>query len=140
MSAAPSPSGWVLLPADDVPERWQERAIPLVMVPLLDPETGAILDGRPASSSVEDDEARLVRLLANATPIRTIARQLGIGERATQKRLATLRERFGVATTAELSALLAASGFQGSVQQHEPRVQRKTANPPRSNPPGGRGE
>lgn len=88
-----------------------------MMVPLVGDETDALLRGQPAEPITDPRDIQLLRLVAKATPIRTIARELGIGERATQKRLAALRERFNVGTTAELSVLLAARGLGGATEE-----------------------
>lgn len=102
---------WILVDPSDVPEDWRGRGTPLVMLPLLQDEADSILAGRPATPAVDDEELRLLQMVARAPTIRQIAKEMGLGERATQKRLAALRRQFGVGSTSELSALLASKGY-----------------------------
>src|SRR5688572_11628429 len=47
-SSEGGPRGWVLLPALSVPERWRDRGVPLILVPLLSEEAEAVLAGHAA--------------------------------------------------------------------------------------------
>lgn len=102
--------GWVLLPPERVPERWRARSRPVALVPLL-----------------------VAEMVVSGASIPQMANAVGLSPRGVQHRLARLRERLGVATTAELVARLARCGFpiaskairrqrQGTIPRRIPRM------------------
>ncbi|MFN2545589.1 MAG: hypothetical protein ABR600_13620 [Actinomycetota bacterium] len=103
--------GWLLLDPSAVPERWRDRVVPLAFVPLFPDELTSVLNGDPATPEVTRAEEDLLRLVARGLSVHAIALRLGLGERGTHKRLAKLRERFDVPSTAALRALLVQRGF-----------------------------
>lgn len=103
--------GWLLLSPPAVPERWRHRAVDLCLVPLLPEEAAQALAREPVDPAMDPEDAVLARLLAQGVTIEAIATEVGMSVRGVQYRLAGLRERFGVETTAELRGLLARWGF-----------------------------
>lgn len=103
------PHGWLFLSRESVPEPWLERAIDVVMVPLTPAEQSRILQA--VEPEIDIDQQRLVALVAEGLSATAIARQLGIPQRTVEHRLSRMCDRFGVRSTAELSALLARRGF-----------------------------
>lgn len=101
---------WMIVEPADVPPRWEERAVPVLVVPLLPEEATAILQ-QGQLRAVDPAEERLARLVAQGMTVDAIARALGITSRSVQRRLANLRERLGVGSTAELAVELARRGF-----------------------------
>jgi DNA-binding CsgD family transcriptional regulator len=104
-------AGWVLLPEAAVPERWRSRAIAMWLVPLLPDEAEQILEEGRAEPGMTPAEEAVACLVARGMTVDAIARQLRISPRSVNRRLASLRERIGVASTAELAAALASRGF-----------------------------
>jgi DNA-binding NarL/FixJ family response regulator len=102
--------GWIFLRGEPVPGRWRERASAGYLVPLLPGEATQLLDAVDALDPSEDEE--LVRLVARGLAAPEIAAELGKSLRSTQRHLARLRRRFGVATTAELATILRDRGFR----------------------------
>lgn len=105
------PGGWLFLEPGSVPDRWAERAIPVMLVPLTTEESAQMLNGQPVDAGALAPDADLMRLVARGLSAEVIARRLGLAARSVYRRLARLRETFGVATTAELAAELARRGF-----------------------------
>lgn len=105
------PGGWIFLEPGAVPERWAERAIPVMLVPLTPEESGQMLNAEPVDAGTLAPDADLMRLVARGLSAEVIARRLGLAARSVYRRLARLRETFGVASTAELAAELARRGF-----------------------------
>ncbi len=105
------PGGWVFLEPGAVPERWAERAIPVMLVPLTPEESAQMLNGQPVDAGALAPDADLMRLVARGLSAEVIARRLGLAARSVYRRLARLREIFGVGSTAELAAELARRGF-----------------------------
>lgn len=104
-------SGWVLLPPGHVPQRWRRRAQQVMLVPLLPDELPAVLAGTPTSPQLDERDEQLARLVAAGASIRQMAGAVDMSPRGVQHRLARLRERFGVETTAELVAQLVRHGL-----------------------------
>jgi DNA-binding CsgD family transcriptional regulator len=101
---------WLFMPPADVPERWQRRAVPLMMVPLLPAEAESVL----SEGAVEPDlrgEEDLLRLVAQGLTRETIARRLGVSVRTVQRRLAAIQNRTGAGSLPELAVQLAQRGF-----------------------------
>lgn len=103
--------GWCFFHPEAVPERFRSRAVSVSLVPLLPGEARGVLDGRAVAPEVGPEDEAIVRLAAQGLTIHTIARTVGMSLRGVQYRLAGLRERFGVASTAELRVLLARRGL-----------------------------
>lgn len=106
-----SKSGWLLLPPEDVPERWRGRGQPMVLVPLLPTETAGLLEEGTATPVADPEQERLMSLVGAGLPIAAIAREMGLNERTVRRHIARLRERFGVASKSELGALLSRHGL-----------------------------
>lgn len=102
MSVSEQRAGCVLLHTADVPEQWRMRAIPVSLVTLLPDEAAQLLAGEPVTPALEGDELAFARLVAKGETAAGIGRALGITTRTVYRRLARLRDRFGVATTPEL--------------------------------------
>lgn len=62
---------------------------------------------------VEQGEDDLLRLASRGAAPSTIARSLALSTRTVHRRLARLRDQFGVDSTAELAAELSRRGFGG---------------------------
>lgn len=103
--------GWVFLEPGSVPERWAERAIPVMLVPLTPEESAQMLNAQPVDAGALSPDTDLMRLVARGLSAEVIARRLGLAARSVYRRLARLRETFGVASTAELAAELTRRGF-----------------------------
>ncbi len=104
------PEGWLFLRPEAVPDRWRDRTIPMVAVPLAPGEMAQFLaDGAPRELGSEEEE--LIRLVGRGLSVRAMALELGITPRSVQYRLARLREKFGVKSTTELVAEAARRGF-----------------------------
>lgn len=102
---------WVVLPPDTVPARWRSRARHVVLVQLLAEEAATVLDGAPAVPALDERDERLARMVVTGASLAEMARAVGLSRRGVGHRLARLRERFGVSTTAELIAQLVGHGF-----------------------------
>lgn len=95
-----------------MPAVWQERAIDVSLVPLLPAEAEQLLTDRRAEPTlVGEGDLSLARLAARGLSGTQIARDLDIAPRTVYRRLARLRNVFGVESTAELAAELARRGL-----------------------------
>lgn len=103
--------GWVLLPPEAVPERWRDRCVPMMLVPLLPSEAEGVLAGEPAEPAIAREDQELLKLAAEGVSAREIARRLHLGSRTVQRRLARFRSELGATSHAELRALLAKRGW-----------------------------
>jgi len=101
--------GWLFVDPSRVPDRWRDRAVPVCLVPLLPEEAASVLDG--SLPELSEDVEELARLVAGGMSVTEMARRLHLSHRSVQRRLARLRLRLGVETTAQLAALLARRGF-----------------------------
>lgn len=100
---------WVLLPpGTELPTEWTERAVPLLLIPLLPAEVASVIERKRRQ---EPGDPLFLGLVARGRAARDIARQLDITDRSVYRRLAALRDDFGVVTNAELAAELARRGF-----------------------------
>ena len=106
-------SGWVLLPPASVPDRWRGRAMELLLVPLLPGEDTAFLDGTAATPAVDAVDERVADLAARGLSATAISQELAISTRSAYRRLAGLRRRLGVSSSAELAGELSRRGFGG---------------------------
>jgi DNA-binding CsgD family transcriptional regulator len=104
-------TSYLFLDPDSVPERWADRVIPMAMVPLTQPESDQVLSDEPVKPDPLTGDSDLMRLVARGVSAEVIARRLGLAPRSVYRRLARLRDEFGVASTAELATELAGHGF-----------------------------
>lgn len=104
---------WLFMSPQALPQAWRERARPAVFVPLLPAEIQQILGARPAQSTLTADELRLCQLIGQGLTVGALARDLRVSARTIERRLAALRERFGVTSSVDLALLLAARGLHG---------------------------
>lgn len=107
-----SPAAWLLLSPEAVPEPWRSRGREVRLVPLLPEEAAGILRGEGAPSELTGDNVAVSRLLARGLSAASISKELGLSVRTVERRLADLRDRFGVGSTAELATLLSERGFR----------------------------
>lgn len=105
--------GWLFVRGPELPDLWRERAVPVFLVPLLPDESNQILTGGRIDGGVAPPAANenFLSLVARGSTIRQMADELGVSTRTVQQRLQELRSRLGVASKAELAALLARKGF-----------------------------
>jgi DNA-binding NarL/FixJ family response regulator len=103
-------AGWLFLPQNAVPERWRERGVAVVMVPLLPSEARSLLTEGATAQELPGD-AELLGLVAAGCTRAAIARKLGVSLRTVQRRLADVQRRTGTASLPELAVLLAKQGF-----------------------------
>ena len=112
MSQQTEPQGptWlVVAPGTDLPAEWLERAIHVLLVALAPPEVAALVERKTRLSAGADPA--FLQLVARGLSAIAIARRLGTTDRSVYRRMAALRDEFGVATNAELTAELARRGF-----------------------------
>lgn len=95
---------------ESVPEQLRPRAVIGVMVPLLPGEAQQLRTGRPEASVDAEDEP-ILRLVARGATRSDIARRLRVPLRTVERRLARMRDRFGLRSHSELVAFLARRGF-----------------------------
>ncbi|MCA1708080.1 MAG: helix-turn-helix transcriptional regulator [Actinobacteria bacterium] len=103
--------GWFFFHPSAVPERWRERAVEVLLVPLLPEEVEQVFDGVRAVPQISSEDERLAELVAQGISVPEIAAELDLAPRTVERRLARLREKLGVTTTAELGAFLSRRGF-----------------------------
>ena len=101
--------GWLFLDPGSVPEEWQERATLMACIRLL-PDEAAALAGR-TDGVPHPDESEFLALVASGLSAESIARRVHSAPRSVYRRLARLRDHFGVQTTAELVAELSRRGY-----------------------------
>jgi DNA-binding NarL/FixJ family response regulator len=108
-SSAPS-RAWLLV--DRQPdEAWLRRATPLWLLSVTPDELSSVMGERPSVPPLTDDEEELLPLVAAGLGTSEIATRIRVSPRTAERRLARLRHRWNVSTTAELAALLARRGF-----------------------------
>lgn len=98
--------GWLLLRQEAVPARWEERAVPVALIPLLPGESSQLIVGEPIEPEIDRTDTRLLSLTARGLTITKIAADLGVSTRTVQRHLSRLGRRFGVRTKTELAGLL----------------------------------
>jgi CRP-like cAMP-binding protein len=101
----------VLVTPDQVPAAWAERAVPLMLLPLLPEEARRFLGGETVDPIGDRWDLALIRQVAARTSIEDIAKDLCVAPRTVYRRLARLRRKYGVSTTEELRTIFAATGF-----------------------------
>lgn len=115
--AGPNPA-WLLV--DRAPEGWwRRRATPLWLVSVTPDELSSVIAQRPSGPPLTDEEEELLPLVAAGLGTSAIATRLRVSPRTAERRLARLRRRWNVATTAELAALLAGRGFALAAGGHK---------------------
>lgn len=102
---------WLVVRGAAAPEPWRSRGRPMTLVPLLPGEAARLLAGRPAQRELTEEDEQLATLSARGLTASQMARELDLSLRATQYRLARMRRRLDVGSTAELAALLSRRGF-----------------------------
>lgn len=107
------PEGWIFLRPDAVPAAWRDRAVPVALVPLLPGETGQVLGPNGPGVGLDATDQRLLALVAEGRSKADIAEALGLTPRSVERRIAKLRRRFDVSSTAELIAAASRRGFGG---------------------------
>ena len=108
--ASRPPAGWLILDDTSAPARWAGRHRSVVLVPLLPDEVSDLLEKGSATPTLTPAEEDLTALVAEGSSTKAIASQLGLTTRTVERRLAKLRDHFGVRSTGELTALLARMG------------------------------
>lgn len=103
--------GWVILNPSAVPDAWQSRAIPMVLVPLTPGEGVQLLSEAPVEQDIRAADLPLVHLVARGHSAPEIARVLGVSPRTVYRRVTRMREEFAVSTMEELATELARRGF-----------------------------
>jgi two-component system invasion response regulator UvrY len=102
---------FVFMPPDAVPQGWAERAVTLSLIPLTPEEAQDLMKPQPLFPLLDRSELELLRLVAAGRYVEEIADALSMAPRTVFRRLAQLRRRFGVSSTAELALVLARAGF-----------------------------
>lgn len=103
------PNGWLFRDEESVPEQWRERAMHVVLVPLLPDEIDTMLAAGSTDTTSEDE--RFMRLVAAGRSRRTIASEMHVSLSSVDRKIARLAERFGCRSDLELVAVLARSGL-----------------------------
>ncbi|MGH2711527.1 MAG: hypothetical protein ACRDH9_10040 [Actinomycetota bacterium] len=109
-SPAPHRIAWILVD-EEPPEQWRDRASPVWLVTLGPDEASDVLAGGRTEPGFDKEEEELLGLVATGMGTTALATRLTISPRTAERRLARLRRRWGVRTTAELAALAAGRGF-----------------------------
>ncbi len=109
--AGPEANMWLFIAPSLVPQAWRPRAVQVAFVPLLAEEAAHILQVGTEHLVVAPDDLALANLTARGLSPEGIARDLGVPVRSVYRHLSRLREAVGAATTGELAARLAHSGF-----------------------------
>lgn len=102
---------WVLMPPRRVPARWAERALDMLLVPLMPDEAAELLQEGTAPLGLTVEDERVARLAARGRSADVIAAELHMTKRSVYRRLARLRKRVGVDNAAELAGRLSKLGF-----------------------------
>jgi DNA-binding CsgD family transcriptional regulator len=103
--------GWFFLKSAAVPDRWRDRAVQVFLVPVTRTEAAHLLGGGRAEPEMEPADEPLAALTARGLSTKEIALALKVSHRHVERRLAALRERFGVDSKATLALHLARRGF-----------------------------
>lgn len=101
----------MLLPPEEIPDDWRDRACHVALVPLLPEEMAAVLLGRSAAPALDERDERIAALLTRGASLNEIGRAVALSARGVQHRIDRLRERFGARSKAELVAHLARHGI-----------------------------
>jgi DNA-binding NarL/FixJ family response regulator len=93
------------------PPSFEGRAVPAWIVGFLADEIEDLLAGRAGTTALDAAQLSLARLLSQGLTTHEIAKELRLDPRTVQRQTARLRQRFGVATKAELAVALAEAGI-----------------------------
>jgi DNA-binding CsgD family transcriptional regulator len=102
---------WVLMPKGAIPSRWAGRAVDLALVPLAPDEARGVLQAGSAVPSLDRDDEKLARLVAQGLSAEEIARAAHMTPRSVYRHMARLRRKVGARSTSELISHLAREGF-----------------------------
>ena len=103
--------GWLFLHPSAVPDEWSDRIRPVVLVALDENELASILRSGSVERAHSTEDEELLALISRGFSVRAIASQVGQSERTVHRRLARLRDHYGVSSTPELVAELSRRGF-----------------------------
>lgn len=102
---------WVLMPKAAIPPRWAARAVEMALVPLAPEEAKGVLQAGTAVPSLDQDDEKLARLVAQGLSAEEIARVAHMTPRSVYRHMARLRRKIGARSTSELISHLAREGF-----------------------------
>ena len=103
--------GWLFLRPGPLPRRWRERAIQVTLVPLGPEEASELMEGSRSPMELDPMDEDLAHLTAQGLTVTAMANRMSLSARSVNRRLARLRQQFGVGSTAELAVELARRGF-----------------------------
>ncbi|HEV3472443.1 MAG TPA: LuxR C-terminal-related transcriptional regulator [Actinomycetota bacterium] len=103
--------GWLIVNPDAVPQHWQERALPAMVVPLTPAEADQLFAAKPIETGLQTADLELVRLIASGHTAAEIGRSLNLSTRTVYRRVTALRRELEVETIEELATELARRGF-----------------------------
>jgi DNA-binding NarL/FixJ family response regulator len=101
----------VILSQGEIPDAWTSRAIPLWLVPLTPAEARDLLSDAPVEQDIAGTDLSIVRLVARGLSAAEVSREVGVSLRTVHRRVARLRDEFGVETIQGLATELARRGF-----------------------------
>jgi DNA-binding NarL/FixJ family response regulator len=101
---------WVIAQGEHLPASWKQRAQAVYLVPLLPGEALRVLT-EEAAPQVSERDQEMISVIARGGTAAEIADELGLSLRTAQRSISRLRERFGLATKAELVRFLTERGF-----------------------------
>ena len=103
---APS-SGWFLVAQHALPEEWQDRAIPVYLVPLSGSDVERLQPRDHADPRLDEEDRAVARLVARGVPPHELAARLHLSRRSVFRRLARLRQLTGSSSNVQLATKLA---------------------------------
>lgn len=102
---------WILVRTEHIPKGWAGRAIPMNLIPVSAEESRALLVEEPTAPTLSPQEEIVAHLLVEGLSATEIAQRTHLTIRSIYRRIARLREQFGVKRNNELIAALARNGF-----------------------------
>jgi DNA-binding NarL/FixJ family response regulator len=102
---------WLLIESDDVPEQWSHRSMRITVIRLAPDEAKRVLSNDHASPIIGPEHEELAHLVASGLSVSQMSQQLHLTSRSVYRRLARLRNVFGVATLNELATKLSRLGY-----------------------------
>ncbi|MGH2710501.1 MAG: hypothetical protein ACRDH9_04760 [Actinomycetota bacterium] len=103
--------GWLFLRPGPLPRRWRDRAIQVTLVPLGPEEASELMEASGPAVDLDPVDEDLAHLTAQGLTVTAMAGRLSLSARSVNRRLARLRQQFGVGSTAELAVALARRGY-----------------------------